>query len=79
MPLELGPFWLAREVSLVCYVFVSTTATAFTIDAAGFNLPAQRGPRHYIRKAGDAELRRGEEAQEVIQGLRADGLVVINK
>lgn len=61
-----------------CYVFVSTTATAFTTDPAGFNLPAYRGPWHYIRKAGDGELRR-REIQEVMQGLQTDGLVVINK
>jgi hypothetical protein len=61
-----------------CYVFVSATATAFTIDPAGFNLPTHRGPWHYIRKAGDGELRR-REIQEVMQGLQTDGLVVINK
>lgn len=65
-------------MSLDCYVFVSTTATAFTTDPAGLNLPVYRGPWHYIRKAGDGELRR-REAQEVMQGLRADDLVVIDK
>jgi hypothetical protein len=76
-PRELGPFWLAREVSLDCYVFVSATATAFTTDPAGFNLPNHRGPWHYIRKAEERELRRREK-QEVMQGLQTDGLAVIN-
>jgi hypothetical protein len=60
-----------------CYVFVSTNATAFTMDHAGANLPADQGPWCYVRKANDRQLRR-PEATEVIRGLRADGLAIVN-
>jgi hypothetical protein len=60
-----------------CYVFVGTNATAFTTEYTGDNLPLDRGPWRYVRKVGDRELRRSEEA-EVMRGLRADGFAIVN-
>jgi hypothetical protein len=60
-----------------CYIFVSTDATAFTIDRTGDNLPGHRGPWRYVRKAGEQELR-GPEEIEVMWGLRVDGFAITN-
>ena len=59
------------------YVFISATATAFTIDPAGLNLPASPGPWQYIRKAGEGELR-GREIEELRHALQTEGYAVIS-
>ena len=65
------------EVGVDCYIFVSGTFTAFTVDHSGDNLPNDPGPWRYVRRAGDRELRRSEVI-EVKRGLRVDGLAIIN-
>jgi hypothetical protein len=59
------------------YIFTSATATAFTIDPTGLNLPDSPGPWQYIRKAGEGELR-GREIEELMHPLQAQGYAVIN-
>jgi hypothetical protein len=61
-----------------CYVFISTNVTAFTKDRVGDNLPIDRGPWYYVRKAGERELRRSEVI-EVTRGLRADGFAIVTQ
>ena len=72
-----GPSLLAPGVSVDCYVFISTTATAFTTDHTGDNLPTNRGPWCYIRRAGHRQLRRSE-ITEVIRALQADGFAILS-
>lgn len=60
-----------------CYIFVSTDATAFTIDHTGDNLPGHRASWRYVRKAGEHELR-GLEEIEVMWGLQVNGFAIIN-
>lgn len=60
-----------------CYIFVSRTATAFTADHTGDNLPKDQGPWRYVRKAGDRELRH-TEVMEVERGLRVDGFAIVD-
>jgi hypothetical protein len=79
LPLERyeGLKGMAPGVSVGCYVFISTTATAFTMDHTGDNLPTNRGPWCYVRRAGDQQLRRSE-ITEVIRGLQADGFAIVS-
>ena len=59
-----------------CYIFVSTDATAFTIERTGHNLPGHRARWRYVRKASEQELR-GPEEIEVMWALRVDGFAII--
>jgi len=72
-PAQIG----AGKPTLDCYVFVSATATAFTTDSAGSNLPGDQGPWHYVRQAGEGELRR-QEAQELMRALQTEGFAIIS-
>ena len=70
------PCWSLR-VRVDCYIFVTTDATAFTIDRTGDNLPGHRVPWRYVRKAGEQELR-GPEEIEVMWGLQVNGFAITN-